>query len=84
MTTDLLALAAKAHGGLHRWVGAGLAILRHGINYGAIWAMKTKSRLIADVLIESKNSRPAGADHAVPEPGLDRHSERSLQLNLGG
>jgi hypothetical protein len=69
---NLLETVIEAHGGLERWSQLE-AVSVHGVNGGALWALKGQAGVLDDVFVRAKPAPRAGITPSVRCP---RPSER--------
>ena len=69
--SDLLETTIEAHGGLERWSQLD-AVSVHGINGGALWALKGQAGVIDDVFVRASLHQERESHHPFGAP--DRRS----------
>jgi hypothetical protein len=64
---DLLGTVIEAHGGLERWSQLD-AVSVHGVNGGALWALKGQAGVVDDVFVRASFASGAGIAPSVRRP----------------
>jgi hypothetical protein len=68
---DLLETVLEAHGGLERWNQLD-AVSAHGVNGGALWALKGQAGVVDDVFVRASLHEEGESHHPFGAP--DRRS----------